>query len=394
MELKEIPIDKIKPNPYQARVEFPEEKLKEMANTIRRKEIGLLQPISVRRTRKGDSYELIMGEMRVRASKIAGLKKIPAIIKEVADTVGLSYTHQRRLISHLELNPDEQDRVDKLEIDTNKIERIAAIEDESARSRMIEIAPTLSREEFSKTVTVVKNAPEHLKKEMLAPDSKITPEIATKILDVKDEKDQKAIVTKVKKEEMSANKTEKLVNTIKKSTETVKKAILKPKSRITSEIADTILTLQDERAQEEVTREVEEYRLNEDETKSVVGQIVSYKDKISPPKEEWEKLAEELRRDEAERAAFLETPDAKRRAKIFRNWLAHGKLDAAVGYAMCPICGACPENLVWKCHNLTIADADKMAGDAYQKSMTKGKGKEKMGGKLNKRNNRTMAVSG
>jgi ParB family chromosome partitioning protein len=56
MEIKEIPIDKIKPNPYQARVEFPEEKLKEMAATIKRKEIGLLQPISVRR--KGEGYEL------------------------------------------------------------------------------------------------------------------------------------------------------------------------------------------------------------------------------------------------------------------------------------------------------------------------------------------------
>jgi hypothetical protein len=44
---------------------------------------------------------------------------------------------------------------------------------------------------------------------------------------------------------------------------------------------------------------------------------------------------------------------------------------------MCPICGAGPENLIWKCHNLTVADADKMAGDAYQKSMTKGKGKGK-----------------
>jgi hypothetical protein len=235
----------------------------------------------------------------------------------------------------------------------------------------------MSAEQTKALVNIIKKTPEHLKEEVIKPESKITPEIATKILAVEDEKDQKAIVTRVKKEEMSADKTEKLVNTIKKSTETVKKAILKPKSRVTSEIADIILTLQDERAQEEVIREVEEYRLDEDETKSVVGQIVSYKDKISPPDEEWKKIKERYDKMEADTRAFLETPEAKRRGKLFRNWLAHGNLHAALKYAMCPICGAGPENLVWKCHNLTIADADKMAGDAYQKSMTKGKGKEK-----------------
>ena len=253
-----------------------------------------------------------------------GLTDFEKKVKDVADTVGLSYRRQRTLISHIELDPDEQTRVGDLEIESDKIERIAAIDDKIARSQMIEIAPTLNREEFSRTVTVVKNAPEHLKKEVFELDSNITPEIATKILDVKNEEYQKAIVTKVKKEKMPEDRTEKLVNTIKKSTETVKKAILKPKSRIMSEIADTILTLQNEREQGEVIREVEEYRLDEDETKMVVGQIVSYRDKISPPKEEWEKLVEELRRDEAERAAFLKTPDAKRRAKIFRNWLARG----------------------------------------------------------------------
>ena len=121
----------------------------------------------------------------------------------------------------------------------------------------------------------------------------------------------------------------------------------------------------------------EHYRLDEDETKSVVGQIVSYTDKISPLPEEWVKLADGLRRDEAERAKFLETPDAKRQAKIFRNWLAHGKLDAAVGDAMCPICGAGPENLVWKCHNITIEDAVKKATEAYQDSMVKRGKREK-----------------
>jgi ParB-like partition proteins len=237
MELREISIDKIKPNPYQARTEFPEENLAEMAATIKRQEIGLLQPISVRK--KGEGYELIMGEMRVRASKMAGLKRIPAIlkdvddngvalqalientqrtdlkpmaearglfeyyrlagnfetadvskikssldvlrnigtrglkrklndfekkVKEIADSVGLSYRQQSTLISHLKLDSDEQERVNELEIDSYKLERIATIEGKDARLAMIEIAPELGRNEFSKTVTVLNKAPEHLKR--------------------------------------------------------------------------------------------------------------------------------------------------------------------------------------------------------------------------------------
>jgi hypothetical protein len=208
---------------------------------------------------------------------------------------------------------------------------------------------------------------------VVEPRSKITPEIATKILTVEAEKDQKAIVRKVKKEEMLADRTEKLVSTIKKSTDTVKKAILKPNSRVTPEIADAVLTLQDEREQKEVLREVEECGLDENETKSVVGQIEGYRafrDEMSLHGEELKKMMEELRQHDAGRAAFLKTPEGKRRAKIFWNWLAHGKLRVAVQSAMCPICGAGPENLVWKCHDLTIEEADEKAIEAYQNMLT------------------------
>jgi hypothetical protein len=73
----------------------------------------------------------------------------------------------------------------------------------------------------------------------------------------------------------------------------------------------------------------------------------------------------------------LETPEAKRRGKIFRNWLAHGKLEVAVQSAMCPICRAGPENLVWKCHDLTIEDTMGKATEAFENSMPKGNGKGK-----------------
>ncbi len=77
----ELPIERIAPNPRQPRVVFDEEALAELVHSI--KEIGLLQPVVVRRSAEG--YELIAGERRLRASKIAGLDEIPAIIRDTDD---------------------------------------------------------------------------------------------------------------------------------------------------------------------------------------------------------------------------------------------------------------------------------------------------------------------
>ena len=78
----EIPIENIKPNRRQPRSVFDDEALKELAASIR--EIGILQPPVVRRSGE-NQYELIMGERRLRAAKIAGLTTIPVIIRETSD---------------------------------------------------------------------------------------------------------------------------------------------------------------------------------------------------------------------------------------------------------------------------------------------------------------------
>ncbi|MCF0207676.1 MAG: ParB/RepB/Spo0J family partition protein [Bacteroidales bacterium] len=78
----EIPIDSIEVNPFQPRRDFDEEKLKELADSI--KELGVIQAISVKDL-GGGKYQLISGERRLRASKIAGLKKIPAYIRTNVD---------------------------------------------------------------------------------------------------------------------------------------------------------------------------------------------------------------------------------------------------------------------------------------------------------------------
>jgi len=78
----ELPVDQISPNPRQPREVFDEEALAELVHSIR--EIGLLQPIVVRRASDG-GFELVAGERRLRAAKEAGLSRIPAIIRETDD---------------------------------------------------------------------------------------------------------------------------------------------------------------------------------------------------------------------------------------------------------------------------------------------------------------------
>ena len=80
-DIVEIPLSEIRSNPYQPRTHFDEQALNEFAESI--KEHGVIQPIIVKKSIKG--YELIAGERRTRASKIAGKDTIPAIIREFND---------------------------------------------------------------------------------------------------------------------------------------------------------------------------------------------------------------------------------------------------------------------------------------------------------------------
>ena len=102
-DIKMIKISEIRPNPYQPRKRFNEEKLQELADSI--KEHGLFQPIIVKKSIKG--YELVAGERRTRASQLAGFTEIPAIIKDFTDKemmeVALLENIQRE-----DLNPIEE----------------------------------------------------------------------------------------------------------------------------------------------------------------------------------------------------------------------------------------------------------------------------------------------
>src|SRR4051794_30579383 len=79
---REVPLDLVRPNPRQPRRDFDEGALAELAESIRSR--GLLQPVVVRPLAGGE-YELVAGERRVRASELAGLQIIPAVVREADD---------------------------------------------------------------------------------------------------------------------------------------------------------------------------------------------------------------------------------------------------------------------------------------------------------------------
>lgn len=107
----DVPVDAIRPNPRQPREVFDEDELAELVHSIN--EVGVLQPVVLRRRASGDStagqptYELVMGERRLRACKVAGRETIPAIVRDTDD----DHMLRNALLENLhraQLNPLEE----------------------------------------------------------------------------------------------------------------------------------------------------------------------------------------------------------------------------------------------------------------------------------------------
>ena len=101
-QILRLPVEAIAPNPYQPRTDFAPEPLAELADSIRRH--GILQPLTVRRTKTG--WELVAGERRLRAARMAGLREVPCLIaavgEEDAALLALIENLQRRDLDYLE----------------------------------------------------------------------------------------------------------------------------------------------------------------------------------------------------------------------------------------------------------------------------------------------------
>ncbi|HOS87873.1 MAG TPA: ParB/RepB/Spo0J family partition protein [Candidatus Pacearchaeota archaeon] len=195
-----IDINKIKPNPYQPRKEFNEEELNALADSIRK--YGVLQPIIVHRIEKKnpaggaplEEYQIIAGERRWRASQIAGLKQMPAIIKTPNNREKLEIA----LIENVQrknLNPiDKAEAFDQLRKEFNLLEK--------------EIAQVagISREAVANSLRLLALPPDiinALKKE------KITEGHAKSLLSVRDENLQRQIFNEILENNYSVRDVEK-----------------------------------------------------------------------------------------------------------------------------------------------------------------------------------------
>lgn len=101
--VQEIDLIRIVPNPHQPRLKFDEEKLQELADSI--KEHGVIQPLVV--TKNGNQYEIIAGERRFQASKLAGLKTVPVIVRDATEQQKLELAIIENVQRH-DLNPIEE----------------------------------------------------------------------------------------------------------------------------------------------------------------------------------------------------------------------------------------------------------------------------------------------
>lgn len=115
-DIIQIPVNDIRPNPYQPRRSFDQEALDELATSI--KNYGVFQPIIVKKSIKG--YDLVAGERRLRASKLAGLDTIPAIVKDFSDEemreIALLENLQRENLTSIELAWAYKGIIDSLHI--------------------------------------------------------------------------------------------------------------------------------------------------------------------------------------------------------------------------------------------------------------------------------------
>ncbi|MBX9852618.1 MAG: ParB/RepB/Spo0J family partition protein [Cytophagaceae bacterium] len=191
--INEIPVDTIEVNPYQPRTHFDQEALKELSESIKTQ--GIIQPITVRELEKG-KYQLISGERRLQASKLAGLKSIPAYVRTAND----------------------QQMLEMAIIENIQRENLNALEIAISYQRLISEC-NLKQEELgdrvSKDRTTVNN---YLRLLKLPPDiqasirdNKITMGHARALVNIEKTEDQLAIFKKVISEELSVRKTEQLV---------------------------------------------------------------------------------------------------------------------------------------------------------------------------------------
>ncbi len=196
-----VPVDNIRPNPHQPRKEFNEERLEELANSIEAH--GLIQPITVRYIGE-KRFELISGERRLRASKLAGLEEIPSYIREVNDDDIISYALIEN-IQREDLNPIEV---------AMGYQRLV----EEAGYTQAEVAERVGKNRSTVTNMLrLLNLPAFVQAGLR--DQKISMGHARALLSIEDEEDQEEVYNKIIDKGYSVRKTEKVIRNLNKDQE-------------------------------------------------------------------------------------------------------------------------------------------------------------------------------
>lgn len=212
-QIKQIDISDIKPNPYQPRKTFDENHLNDLADSI--KQYGILQPIVLRKTVQG--YYIVVGERRFRASKIAGLKYVSAIIKDLTD----------------------EDMMELAVIENLQREDLNAIEEAESYQRLmtdLKITQQEVAKRLSKSRPYIANMLRllHLPKKIadMVKDGRLTSAHGRTLLAIKDEQQMLRLAKRVVKEKWSVRYLENHFNELKNvssKSETDKVDITKPK---------------------------------------------------------------------------------------------------------------------------------------------------------------------
>lgn len=191
-----LKINEVEPNREQPRKEFDEDSLLELADSI--KQFGILQPLLVQK--KDGYYEIIAGERRWRAAKLAGIKEVPVLIKEYTD----------------------QEIVEISLIENIQRENLNPIEEAMAFKRLLEefnLKQDEVAERVSKSRTAVTNSMRLLKLssrvQQMVIDDMISTGHARALLAIDDEEQQYIIASKIFDEKLSVRETEKLVKSLK-----------------------------------------------------------------------------------------------------------------------------------------------------------------------------------
>lgn len=250
-----ISIDEIRPNPFQPRESFDKESLKELSDSI--KDANIIQPIVVRP--HGLNYQIIAGERRWRAAQIAGLQKIPCIIKEVIE--------ERVLLESLIENLHRKNLTDRER--ENAIYELWENREDFGFKTKAEVAKAIGIREDK--VSYDLDAWEFRRREETSMDVSTRVIRGTKGLP---DEERKQIIDKVKTGEIKASEVDTTAKIVRRASEPVKRELLKPKSRITPKMAETILTkLPSKEEQKMVVEEIKRSRLTDDEVEDRVRDI-------------------------------------------------------------------------------------------------------------------------